>query len=331
MMMLHQHATVTICHSKTQDLPGVCRQADILVGAIGRPAFLTAEFIREGAVVVDVGINRLSDRARWPASSATTPGKLAQLIRREVPGRRFRSHRRRRASVGLYAGAGRRGTAHHRHAHVEHGNARGTEIVRMLRVGLTGWSGHRKDLRGPGTGGPRLPSAAGRRTRPPGPVAGRRSLPKAWCREFGSDILDEDGSINRRRLGVLVFDRPDRLLALNQLVHPFVVAKEEEWFDRLEALDAHAIGVVEAAILIETGSYKRFQKLVLTVCRRGGADCPRDQTGRAFPRRSGWPASGARCRFRRSGSSLISLLTPQGPKKKRQGKRGRFWMNYGDF
>jgi dephospho-CoA kinase len=84
--------------------------------------------------------------------------------------------------------------------------------------------------------------------------------------EFGSDILDEDGSINRRRLGALVFDRPDRLLALNQLVHPFVVAKEEEWFDRLEALDAHAIGVVEAAILIETGSYKRFQKLVLTVC-----------------------------------------------------------------
>jgi len=63
MLLLHAHATVTICHSKTRDLSAVCREADILVGAIGRPAFLTREFIRPGAVVIDVGINRVTDSA----------------------------------------------------------------------------------------------------------------------------------------------------------------------------------------------------------------------------------------------------------------------------
>jgi methylenetetrahydrofolate dehydrogenase (NADP+)/methenyltetrahydrofolate cyclohydrolase len=52
-------ATVTVAHSRTRDLPALCREADLLVAAIGRPAFVTADFIREGAVVVDVGINRI--------------------------------------------------------------------------------------------------------------------------------------------------------------------------------------------------------------------------------------------------------------------------------
>jgi len=52
-------ATVTVAHSKTRDLPALCREADLLVAAIGRPAFVTADYIREGAVVVDVGINRI--------------------------------------------------------------------------------------------------------------------------------------------------------------------------------------------------------------------------------------------------------------------------------
>jgi methylenetetrahydrofolate dehydrogenase (NADP+)/methenyltetrahydrofolate cyclohydrolase len=62
-LLLHQHATVTICHSRTVDLPGVCRTADILVAAIGKPAMLTRDYIRPGAVVIDVGINRLNNRA----------------------------------------------------------------------------------------------------------------------------------------------------------------------------------------------------------------------------------------------------------------------------
>jgi methylenetetrahydrofolate dehydrogenase (NADP+)/methenyltetrahydrofolate cyclohydrolase len=61
LMLLHENATVTICHSRTVNLPAMCREADILVAAIGRPAFVTADYIKPGAVVIDVGINRLTD------------------------------------------------------------------------------------------------------------------------------------------------------------------------------------------------------------------------------------------------------------------------------
>lgn len=63
MMLLHEHATVTICHSRTASLPEVCRRADILVAAIGRAAMLDANYIRPGAIVIDVGMNRITDRA----------------------------------------------------------------------------------------------------------------------------------------------------------------------------------------------------------------------------------------------------------------------------
>lgn len=58
MLMLHANATVTICHSKTQNLKELCRQADILVAAVGRAKFVTADMVKEGAVVIDVGMNR---------------------------------------------------------------------------------------------------------------------------------------------------------------------------------------------------------------------------------------------------------------------------------
>lgn len=57
-LLLQRHATVTICHSRTRDLPAVARQGDILIAAIGKPLFVTADFVREGAIVIDVGINR---------------------------------------------------------------------------------------------------------------------------------------------------------------------------------------------------------------------------------------------------------------------------------
>jgi methylenetetrahydrofolate dehydrogenase (NADP+) / methenyltetrahydrofolate cyclohydrolase len=60
-LLLQRHATVTICHSKTRDLPSVTRQADILVAAIGRPAFIRGDFVKPGAVVIDVGVNRIAD------------------------------------------------------------------------------------------------------------------------------------------------------------------------------------------------------------------------------------------------------------------------------
>jgi methylenetetrahydrofolate dehydrogenase (NADP+)/methenyltetrahydrofolate cyclohydrolase len=65
MLLLHQNATVTICHSKTRDLGAVTRQADILVAAIGRAGFITPEMVKPGATVIDVGINRITDRAEF--------------------------------------------------------------------------------------------------------------------------------------------------------------------------------------------------------------------------------------------------------------------------
>lgn len=63
MLLLHRHATVTICHSRTPDLARVARNADILVTAVGRPGLVTREYVKPGATVIDVGINRVSDRA----------------------------------------------------------------------------------------------------------------------------------------------------------------------------------------------------------------------------------------------------------------------------
>ena len=59
-LLLQQNCTVTIAHSRTRDLPALCRSADLLVAAIGRPAFVTADFIKPGAIVIDVGINRIA-------------------------------------------------------------------------------------------------------------------------------------------------------------------------------------------------------------------------------------------------------------------------------
>jgi methylenetetrahydrofolate dehydrogenase (NADP+)/methenyltetrahydrofolate cyclohydrolase len=63
LLLLHRHATVTICHSRTVDLPQLAREADILVAALGRPAFVTAAFVKPGATVVDVGTTHVDDRA----------------------------------------------------------------------------------------------------------------------------------------------------------------------------------------------------------------------------------------------------------------------------
>ena len=77
LLLLHADATVTICHSKTPDLAAVCREADILVAAIGHPAALTAAHIRPGATVIDVGINRLEKRSEVERIFRGDPAKLA--------------------------------------------------------------------------------------------------------------------------------------------------------------------------------------------------------------------------------------------------------------
>lgn len=79
LLLLAESATVTICHSRTKDLAAVCREADILVAAAGRPAMLTREFIRPGATVLDVGINRVTDPAAAQAVFANSPRRLARF------------------------------------------------------------------------------------------------------------------------------------------------------------------------------------------------------------------------------------------------------------
>jgi len=82
LLLLHEHATVTICHSKTADLPGVCREGEILVAALGRPAMITAEYIRPGAVVIDVGTTRVTDRSLAGRVFRNSADKLAAFDKR---------------------------------------------------------------------------------------------------------------------------------------------------------------------------------------------------------------------------------------------------------
>ena len=86
--------------------------------------------------------------------------------------------------------------------------------------------------------------------------------------EFGDSILDDDGHIDRRRLAALVFDDPERLKKLSSFVHPAVFKREERIFAEIVARDPKAIVVVEAAILVETGSYRRYERLVVAWCNR---------------------------------------------------------------
>ncbi len=104
MLLMHRHATVTIGHSRTTDLPAVCRDADILVAAIGKPQFITGDMVKDGAIVLDVGINRLDDgrlvgdvnfdqvreRAGWmsPVPGGVGPMTIAMLLVNTLEGAR---------------------------------------------------------------------------------------------------------------------------------------------------------------------------------------------------------------------------------------------------
>ncbi len=150
----------------------------------------------------------------------------------------------------------------------------------MLRVGLTGGLASGKSLVGEALQelGCHLIQAdeLGHAVLAPGGEA-----VEAVVREFGSGILDENGAIVRAKLAQEVFEKPGRLAVLNALVHPQVIRREEVILARFAAEDPCAIAIVEAAILIETESYKRFDRIVLAVCTR------EQQIERAM-HRAGW-------------------------------------------
>ena len=82
MLLLHENATVTICHSKTRDLGAVTREADILVASIGRPGFITADMVKPGATVIDVGINRVTTREEFDRYFAGNAKREATFAKR---------------------------------------------------------------------------------------------------------------------------------------------------------------------------------------------------------------------------------------------------------
>ena len=85
--------------------------------------------------------------------------------------------------------------------------------------------------------------------------------------QFGSGIVDPDDVINRKRLAEIVFGDPAQLTRLNALVHPAVFARQEAWFAEIAAREPKAVAIVEAAIMVETGSFRRYDRIILTVCR----------------------------------------------------------------
>ena len=83
---------------------------------------------------------------------------------------------------------------------------------------------------------------------------------------FGRDILAQDGSIDRSKLAHLVFPDPSKLTKLNHIVHPPVLARQEEWLKELELRSSHAIAVIEAALLIEARAHATLDRLIVVWC-----------------------------------------------------------------
>lgn len=88
----------------------------------------------------------------------------------------------------------------------------------------------------------------------------------AVVREFGDAILAADGTINRKALGDIVFSDENARARLNNLVHPAVIQRQKEWLERVEASDPKAIAIVDAALMIEVGTYKNYDKVIVVVC-----------------------------------------------------------------
>jgi dephospho-CoA kinase len=86
--------------------------------------------------------------------------------------------------------------------------------------------------------------------------------------EFGAEVLQPDGALDRTKLGALVFGDAQRRATLNSILHPYIIARQDELLREWEALDPDGIAVVDAALMIESGGYKRFDKLIVVHCRR---------------------------------------------------------------
>ena len=138
----------------------------------------------------------------------------------------------------------------------------------MLKVGLTGGIAVGKSVVG------EMFSALGARVVQADEIAHQLMQPgdavyREVVRQFGSGILDSDGSVNRARLAELAFGvpgKPSRIHELNQIVHPAVIRRQEEWMAEVGRQDPHAIAMVEAALIVEAGMLKGLDRLIVVTC-----------------------------------------------------------------
>ena len=119
--------------------------------------------------------------------------------------------------------------------------------------------------------------------------------------EFGREVVSKEGSLDRKKLGNIVFGDAEKLQLLNAIVHPLVIEKQNAWLEEREAADPAGIAIVDAALMIESGGYKRFDKLIVVWCE------PDIQLARLMER-NGLTAEQARLR--------IDAQMPQDEKKK---------------
>lgn len=90
---------------------------------------------------------------------------------------------------------------------------------------------------------------------------------KALTDAFGEEILNTDGTLDRKRLGARIFTDQAERERLNHILHPFIIARQDEIMRGWEAEDPNGIGIIDAALMIESGGYKRFDKLIVVHCR----------------------------------------------------------------
>jgi len=90
---------------------------------------------------------------------------------------------------------------------------------------------------------------------------------QAVAKAFGNEVLNPDGALNRQRMGELVFADDEKRQKLNQILHPFIIARQDEIMREWEREDPQGIGIIDAALMIESGGYRRFDKLIVVHCR----------------------------------------------------------------
>jgi len=89
----------------------------------------------------------------------------------------------------------------------------------------------------------------------------------ALAAAFGTDVLNPDGTLNRQQVGKIVFAEEEKRQELNRILHPFIIARQDEIIREWEREDPKAIGIIDAALMIESGGYRRFDKLIVVHCR----------------------------------------------------------------